>query len=131
MITLALYCRLPGPIQGYSLLYLAYLPNKEELTDMAQRVILEGQFSSKEDRYMLVVSFSSKDKQTYYAGIITWEMNVIFRNYKKVFNKAYELAQKKVWPFAWRTGGEKYRINCALLQMNKAREMLTTKAWGG
>jgi hypothetical protein len=127
MITLALYHQLPGPSNSYCLNYYAYFLSEEDLIDMAQRVILEGKFSSEQDKYMLVVSYNSKEKQTYYAKAITWEMNVIFRDYKKQYNKAYELAKARIWPVAWKMGGQKYRINCALLQMAAAREQVTAE----
>lgn len=98
---------------------------------MLARIMAVAAFTREPGNYLLKSIYKDGKDDQYYTSRPTANMHYLLSDYKKVFNKAYGLAATKVWWFAWKAGGEKYRINCALLQIDKAKEILTTQKWEG
>lgn len=127
MITLELYSYIGLPSHRNDL-YIAYFRTDDELQDMLTRLLAAAPFNGKQGHYILQAT-GTGGKAYYYTDHPTVEMHNILSAYKKVFLKAYWLARERMWPVAWSLSGEGYRITCALMQMDKARELLATEKW--
>lgn len=129
MFILELYSYTGRPSHRNSL-FTSYFQTDEQLQDMLSRLLAAAPFNNKQGHYILQAT-GTHGRTYHYTDHPTVEMHNILSSYKKVFLKAYQLARERMWPVAWSLSGEGYRIACALMQMDKARELTMAEKWGG
>lgn len=129
MITLELYSFTGRPSTRNNL-YIAYFRSDVELQDMLGRILSEAHFNRTQGHYILQAT-NIESTSYYYTDRPTVTMHRLLSDYKKVFKRAYEIAEMKTWSFAWQAAGEAYRINCALMNMESARQKIIVEKWEG